>query len=153
MFLLLCVLPVSTMCLNSASECTTSGSFPSCGDCTQFIKCDGTRGNRYTCPFSLFYDVNLAVCQFPSQAVCGTTTRAPTTSPTSPTASPDPSATCLTSASECVGVPIGQYPFCSDCTKYMFCFGSSGNLIECPHNLYYDVNLQVCQYADLAMCG
>ena len=55
--------------------------------------------------------------------------------------------------SDCVGKAVGQYPQCSDCAKFIKCFGSSGNLFTCPNSLFYDVNLGVCQYPIVAVCG
>ena len=60
---------------------------------------------------------------------------------------------CLNSVSECAANGVGQYPQCSDCNKFIKCFGSSGNLFTCPSGLNYDVNLGVCQYPGLAVCG
>ena len=61
--------------------------------------------------------------------------------------------TCLDMVSDCVGKAVGQYPQCSDCAKFIKCFGSSGNLFSCPNSLFYDVNLGVCQYPIVAVCG
>ena len=60
---------------------------------------------------------------------------------------------CLSSTSECSRKAVGQYPHCSDCTMFIKCFGSSGNLFTCPTSLFYDVNDGVCNFPALAVCG
>ena len=69
------MLAAFTQCLSNIGECAGKavGQYPSCDDCTMFIKCseDPTTHAAFTCPYSLFYDVSLGVCNYRGQAVCG----------------------------------------------------------------------------------
>ena len=62
---------------------------------------------------------------------------------------------CLSGADQCIddSKPIGQYPHCSDCAKFLKCAAAASAVIDCPSGLNYDVNLGVCGHIGLVTCG
>ncbi|KAL8584585.1 hypothetical protein ACOMHN_002315 [Nucella lapillus] len=64
-------------CLSGVEQCVNdnlaTGQYPSCSECTSFVKCDGGGSGVISCNGGLLYDVNLGVCTFPASAECGAT--------------------------------------------------------------------------------
>ena len=48
---------------------------------------------------------------------------------------------------------FGQFPYCTDCTQFVKCYGAGGTLLTCQGGLQYDVSLGVCNYIGVAVCG
>ncbi|XP_049825874.1 zonadhesin [Aethina tumida] len=141
-------------------------------DCTKFCQCSNGQAILHRCPGGLHFNPVLNVCDWPKDAGCDqqvktttstsstTTTNAPnTTSVTATTSINSTSATpskvvCLGREKYCPAVDdeFSVYIPLPDCTKFCECSNGTPYEFDCPSNLHFNPDLNVCDYPERAGC-
>ncbi|XP_019869271.2 uncharacterized protein LOC109597929 [Aethina tumida] len=169
--------PSTTTTLRPVDECTDKSAqcpnpdgpdsvYIPLDDCTKFCQCSNGQAILHNCPDGLHFNPVLNVCDWPQDAGCGkqvnttttstTTTSAPVTTTTSiSTTTTVPSrAVCLGQEKHCPAVD-GEFPVyipLPTCTKFCECSNGIPYEFDCPANLHFNPELNVCDYPERAGC-
>jgi len=103
------------------------GFYPDQSDCSKYITCANRFAITMKCPNDYHYDVVLKTCVVPEKAV---------------------NPTCNTSY--CKNKANGVYPNLKDCSKYISCSNGYTHIMNCPKDLWYDVNKRYCEHKENA---
>ncbi|KAG8183033.1 hypothetical protein JTE90_015664 [Oedothorax gibbosus] len=99
--------------------------FPNPTDCSTFYNCvDGT-AIAMACAPGLLFDPKSKMCNFPGQVKC---------------------------SNECRG-PNGLFPSQHRCDEFILCTNNKPKVQRCKKGLYFDANLQVCNYKGAVLCS
>ncbi|XP_063926736.1 cell surface glycoprotein 1-like isoform X2 [Zophobas morio] len=132
-------------------------------DCTKFYKCDNGIKVEFDCPDDLHFNKELEVCDWPWDAGCDDSykTPKPTSKPTKPTSKPTKPTTPKPTP------PPNKDPDCpwpdplnytvhlpheDDCTKFYKCDNGIKVEFDCPDDLHFNKELEVCDWPWDAGC-
>ncbi|XP_044261534.1 probable chitinase 10 isoform X2 [Tribolium madens] len=127
-------------------------------DCTKFYKCDHGKKVEFDCPAGLHFNKVLQVCDWPGNAGCENVNPNPTTKSTQePTSSETPKPTPPEDRDpECPWPDPLNYtvhlPHETDCTKFYKCDHGKKVEFDCPNDLHFNPDLEVCDWPENAGC-
>nr|XP_015910316.2 uncharacterized protein LOC107441530 [Parasteatoda tepidariorum] len=102
-----------------------NGMFPNDNDCSTFYNCIDGQAILQSCAPGLLFDKEKKMCNFPNQAKC---------------------------SNMCQG-PNGMFPSPHRCDEYVLCNNNKPKVVRCKKGLYFDPNLQVCNYKGQVLCN
>ncbi|KAF8786078.1 hypothetical protein HNY73_007843 [Argiope bruennichi] len=101
------------------------GMFPNPTDCATYYNCvDGT-AIAMSCAPGLLFDAEKKMCNFADRVKC---------------------------KNQCRG-PNGMFPSQHRCDEFVLCTNNKPKVKRCKKGLYFDPNLQVCNYKDQVLCS
>jgi len=147
-------------------------------DCSLYFQCVGNNPTLMSCPDGLYFDSNLNVCNWPqfvncqnevtdnpettTDAIMTTTEELNVTSTTiiaeNETTTTRVNGTFMRSSNFDVVCPESEdgysvyVPHPTDCSLYYQCVGNNPTLMSCPDGLYFDSNLNVCNWPQFVDC-
>ncbi|GIY47101.1 hypothetical protein CEXT_183161 [Caerostris extrusa] len=102
-----------------------NGMYPNPSDCTTFYNCIDGQAIAMSCAPGLNFDPESKMCNFPDQVKC---------------------------KNECKS-PNGMFPSQHRCDEFVLCTNNKPKKQRCKKGLYFDANLQVCNYKDQVLCN
>nr|CAD7199213.1 unnamed protein product [Timema douglasi] len=147
---------------------------PHLTNCTLFCRCDHGKPKIYQCPDGLHFNPILQVCDWPEYAGCnstggeevGETTLSQEVTPSLRTSPEHETTTSVTAELPEEDCPTrGKCPFpdpldhtvhlphLTNCTLFCRCDHGKPKLDRCPDGLYFNPNLQVCDWLQNAGCS
>ncbi|KAH8380543.1 hypothetical protein KR009_011290, partial [Drosophila setifemur] len=122
--------------------------FPVPGKCNMFYKCNYNCAVEQWCPNNLIYDPDYDICNYPEYVDC----EWDYTPPSGPNAGP--SGIACESNGRCLMQKEGKrFRSTTSCGKYVICQCECEVEMECPEGLYWDENLETCNYASEVSCS
>ncbi|GFR31106.1 hypothetical protein TNCT_174501 [Trichonephila clavata] len=101
-----------------------NGMYPNPTDCATFFNCVDGQAIAMSCAPGLLFDPETKMCNFANQVKC---------------------------KNECRG-PNGMFPSQHRCDEFVLCTNNKPKVQRCKKGLYFDANLQVCNYKDQVLC-
>lgn len=105
-------------CHRQTIECEAYEVLPVANECQKFTFCKQGKRERYQCPISQFFDIEMSVCR-PKEN------------------SPDAKCRCSTVSNNIFANP-------EDCETYYTCVNDKAILIQCPKGEYFDAGRNTC---------
>ncbi|GFS89374.1 hypothetical protein NPIL_37111 [Nephila pilipes] len=102
-----------------------NGMYPNPTDCATFYNCVDGQAIAMSCAPGLLFDPETKMCNFAAQVKC---------------------------KNECRG-PNGMFPSQHRCDEFVLCTNNKPKVQRCKKGLYFDANLQVCNYKDQVLCN
>nr|XP_036671481.1 chitin-binding domain protein cbd-1-like [Drosophila suzukii] len=121
--------------------------FPVEGKCNMFYKCNFNCAVEQYCSNNLIYNEDTEECDYPQNYKC----KWDYSPPTGPDAGP--SGIACQSNGRCLGQAEGTFfRSTTSCGNYVVCQCECETEMECPDGLYWDQDLQTCNYESVAAC-
>ncbi|XP_017008080.3 chondroitin proteoglycan 2 [Drosophila takahashii] len=121
--------------------------FPVEGKCNMFYKCNFNCPVEQYCSDNLIYNPDKEECDYPTNYKC----KWEYTPPSGPNAGP--SGIACESNGRCLGKSEGTFfRSTTNCGNYVICQCGCEVEMECPDGLYWDEELQTCNYESLVNC-
>ena len=111
-------------------------------NCSLYYQCVGLKPVIMMCPSELYFDSSLNVCNWPDNVVCGSPDEAVEEES-------DFDVVCHESDD---GFPV-FVPHPTACSLFYQCVELTPVLMECPDDLYFDTNLNVCNWPQYVDCS
>ncbi|XP_033106701.1 acidic mammalian chitinase-like [Anneissia japonica] len=107
-------------------------------DCNGYIRCVGSRTYIKQCPNNLHWNQNAMACDWPQNAICSSQFAAQVSQQNGADISP--------TEFTCSGRADGHYPDANNNKKWFWCVHGQLHHMECPSQLIWDSELQVCNW-------
>lgn len=126
---------------------------PHPNDCNKFYKCAGGYAFTLSCPKGLHWNVDKNWCDFPWEAKCKLTNNITSTTTvktlTTKNYTNTPIVKCRTEENP---LEPEYYPYPGDCRKFFKCKSGKAFPLNCPFGLEWSVELNRCEWPDIANC-
>ncbi|XP_017071268.1 chitin-binding domain protein cbd-1 [Drosophila eugracilis] len=110
-------------------------------DCSAYISCNDSCADLEYCPGGKVFNSPLFICDTPEAVIC------------EPLPYPTPPSTEIPSENPCNAKENNTFlPSSEDCNKFFLCVNHQSEVYQCPGEMLFNPDLNICDYKDNVLC-